>query len=324
MKMPSLLKRSPIVSIENALANLATRRETLEARKADAVARLDAARSARKNALASDTAADLTSHTRTVRECEDEIETLDGVLGDLAEQVTAQQLELAEAKDADVRAGAARQLEKIATAFDKAAAEMEGAMESLGRAAAAMVAALPETLKVVDFADYPPTGQNERERLVAVIVAEGIAKVFPAAIPTEFWGARHGVGHIAGMTRHFDLDGDKVRTYASAVEIPSHSAREAAGMLVSDRLRKRAELIVAGGASPDLADQEPFKLKAPEPPAIKHVEVFASADFCFRLKAGQPCRHPNRQRPAVGRATGNGDKPTASTERQCADLDHDL
>lgn len=52
--MKPVSRKTTTQSIEAELSNLASRRQTLEARKVDALAKLDAAKSARRNVLAGD------------------------------------------------------------------------------------------------------------------------------------------------------------------------------------------------------------------------------------------------------------------------------
>ncbi|WAJ30617.1 hypothetical protein [Antarcticirhabdus aurantiaca] len=299
MKNP--LKRDPISAAETELKNLAQRRGVLADRQRDAVARLDAARSARKNALSSDPTADLSGLTRAVQEAGDEVDTIASVLSDLDEQVGEAEGRLAAAKDAEVRSRSAKQLEGIAKSFDQAAADLEAALAGVGKAYAAMVAAIPETLQVVEIDErvIPPemsrsqnpdnvfSVQDVRQNalpndLARVVLAEGLARVCPMAFGMK--------GHFGGwrfsLTRAGQLDSAwpsfSVSDFASMSEV--HTAGEAAAKLVTDRLRDRARHIVAGDMSPNLDDAPIFRPK-PEPKPIPQVQVYALEDFAFRTEA---------------------------------------
>ncbi len=299
MKNP--LKRDPISAAETELKNLAQRRGVLATRQRDAVARLDAARSARKNALSSDPTADLSGLTRAVQEAGDEVDTVASVLSDLDEQVCEAEGRLAAAKDADVRARSANQLEAMAKSFDQAAADLEVALAGVGEAYAAMVAAIPETLQVVEIDErvVPPEMQTSQNPdnvfsvqdlrqdalpndLARVVLAEGLARVCPMAFGV---GGRWG-GWRASLSRVGKVDATSpsftAREMADLSELRTASA--AAAMLVSDRLRDRARHIVAGDMSPNLEDAPIFRPK-PVPKPILQVEVYALENFAFRTEA---------------------------------------
>lgn len=140
---------------------------------------------------------------------EDDIETLDSVLSDLTAQTEDAEARLAEANDKGERAVAAKTLQDIASNFDAGAAELEKAMGDVSKALAKMGAALPETLKVVDLPS-DQSNRSDRDRILSIVLADGIASAIPFAMPHQAW--RHGHGHGAALERSFHLD-DRLTDY---------------------------------------------------------------------------------------------------------------
>ncbi|MCO6050634.1 hypothetical protein NGM99_12655 [Mesorhizobium sp. RP14(2022)] len=286
MKISKLLGKDPVSTIEAAIANLAARRETLNGRLADATAKFEAARSARKSALASDPTADLSALTQAVRDNEDEIETIQGVLHDLDEQHAEQEELLAKAKDEDVRAASAKELERVAGAVDKAAVELNDAIAALAKAASKMVGAIPPSLHVIDFSEQLGDGESDKERLVAAVIAEGIAHAIPSAFPTEYFAKYDG--HASALRRLLDTDG-RARYYATGeLPIPT-DARTFAANFISERLRDRAKDIVAGELSPDLDDTDlvPVRFRPKIVPTFPLVQIYSLVHFAYRTAEGE-------------------------------------
>ena len=269
-------RKTTMQSIEAELSNLASRRQTLEARKVDALAKLDAAKSARRNVLAGDPTADLSRLNGDVRDVEDDIETLDSVLSDLTAQTEDAEARLAEANDKGERAVAAKALQDIASTFDAGAAELEKAMGDVSKALAKMGAALPETLKVVDLPS-DQSKRSDRDRILSIVLADAIASAIPFAMPHQSW--RHGYGHGAGLERLFNL-ADRVTEYSRDGDDNPLDAAAAARALVTDRLRGRADAILAGTASADLADRTVEPPVAPKP-VYQRVSVFVVSSFRY-------------------------------------------
>lgn len=281
MKTSSL--KSGTAAIEAEIVNLKTRHDTLDKRRADAEAKLQAVKTARRNVLSGDPSADLGNLNRDVRDAEDEIETLDGVLFDLREQLADAETRLTIAKDQGERTKVAKQLEAMASAFDAGAAELASAIALVEKAARKMVDVLPETLHVVDFRTELPDGQTERERLVASILAEGIAKALPFAVTSRMWGAKGSYAHLADLRRAFSIAEDSLTTEPGTSEllVEPTDVKSAAAVIVSDRLRSRAQRVVAGEIGTDLADKAPLQ-EAPKPmPRAPEVEFATTKHFSY-------------------------------------------
>ena len=284
-KLNIFSKQTPIAAIEQALSNLTARRQTLETRLGDATSKLEAARSARRSALESDPAADLQPLTRSVRDLEDEVATLNGVLDDLAAQYEQQMIALDRARDDDLRTASAKTLEGIATKVDRATEDLEAAALEVARAATKMLALLPPTLAVVKIDETLPEGQSESQRLISIIVADALCSQVPWLLPATIWGGGVGNGHTAELRRFFDLAGH-VRTAVRDTDqiAATTSATSSAQALITDRLRDRAKGILAGDLAPELDDVDPVSLvRIPPKPVIAMVEVFATQNFAFRL-----------------------------------------
>ncbi|KHJ55124.1 hypothetical protein LA66_00075 [Aureimonas altamirensis] len=269
-------RKTTTQSIEAELSNLASRRQTLEARKVDALAKLDAAKSARRNVLAGDPSADLSRLNGDVRDVEDDIETLDSVLSDLTAQTEDAEARLAEANDKGERAVAAKTLQDIASTFDAGAAELEKAMSEVSKALAKMGAALPETLRAVDLRS-DGSGRNDKDRLLGIILADAVCSIFPAAFKSRPWGA--GGASIIGMDRNFSLSG-QVWEWTDHVDNDPLEATAAARALVTDRLRGRADAILEGTAPADLID-EPIVETKPAKPPMQKVAILPISNFSF-------------------------------------------
>lgn len=297
--MRNPLKRNPITAAESELANLAARRETLETRRANAAAALDAARSARRNALSNDPTMDLSALNRAVRDGEDELETLSGVLADLADEVANADRRLTDAKDDELRAASAKALEGVAIAVDNAAADLERGLSIVGKAYAALVAAIPETLHVVELDErivppersttISPPGVFQVEEysrqalpndLARAVLAEGLSRLCPMA-----FGYRRERGDWRFELRramHLAATRPSFSTPDLAAGGRSVPATEAAVHLISGRLRDRAKHIVAGDMSPNLEDAPIFRPQ-PAPPVIPEVEVYVVENVCFSI-----------------------------------------
>jgi hypothetical protein len=297
--MNILGKRGGIAAIETELKNLGSRRETLEGRKAKAAANLDAARSSRKAALSGDPEADLSKLTLSVQQAADELETIDSVLADIADQTADAEQRLADAKDTSIRTSVAKELSDYADRYDAAAADLDTALKAVAKAYAALAKAIPDTLAVVELdgrVTPTPRGYQSPDGLLGfedyrqsalpndlarVVLAEGLAKVCPTAFP--YIGARPG--WRVSLDRASRLEGQPTfRVDDIEAMAMSQTAKEAAASLVSGRLRKRAATIIAGEAKPDLGDQAPWKPAEAGPAPIPRVEVFAVENFGFRLE----------------------------------------
>lgn len=104
-----------------------------------------------------------------------------------------------------------------------------------------------------------------------------ILPFIPFAMPHQAW--RHGYGHGAALERLFNL-ADRVTEYSrEGDDIPLDTAA-AARALVTDRLRNRADAILEGIASADLADRTVEPPVAPKP-VYHRVSVFVVSSFRY-------------------------------------------
>lgn len=302
----NVIKRLIGSSPASDLANLATRRETLEARKQKAIATLEAAREARKAALAGDADADLSKVTAAVRDAADNLETIDSVLADIGEETAAAEARLAAAQEADARSKATKELTAYADQFDNAAVALDTALKAVSKAYGSLVAAIPDTLAVVDIDGVAiPTEELARRGvpglyalqdgysaparphdLARLVLAEGLSK----AVPSAFAYAGENQGYRVSLDRAADLGVHPRRKHDDLSELQYQSAREAASLLVSNRLRDRAAAIATGELPPLLADRSPVKpvnRKQPEKTPAE-VMVFATRSFAFRIRDDRP------------------------------------
>ena len=290
---------SPITAVEGELANLRTRQAELQARKAEAEGKREAARSTRKAALAADTAGDITKHTKAVRDAEDEIETVDSVLTDVAAQITDVEERLADARDQDQREGAAVALEALAAQLGEYGRQFGAAMADVGRICREVVDTLPATMVIAEVPEKLKAGSNGTlfledyrgqatpAELIRIILAEGIAHAFRPA-----FAARHAGGDFEMvLKRAAGLDGRLTTGFREQgferVFSPEHTMQA----LITDRLLARAEGIRNGSLTADLIDVAPAKAKEPplppKPPAP--VKIVARETFNFRDIDGLKC-----------------------------------
>ncbi|WP_152048236.1 hypothetical protein [Aureimonas psammosilenae] len=268
----------PIAAIEAELANLETRRVTLNERRTKAADQYDAAREARKAALSNDPTADLSKLTAGVRDLEDEIEVLDGTLHDLAEQTDDARQRLANAKDRNVRGAASQTLIAIAGSVDVATDKLEIALAATAAAFDALVAEIPQTLRVVSIEGR----ETDSVMLARAILAEGLA----AACPGLF-AARSDYPFAYSELRRLSRPDNREPGYHfsnSADAGKVLDAKTMARQLVSDRLRNRADAVIAGKTDPDLNDRValvPVRLAQPTT-----IEILAVEDFSFHLVEG--------------------------------------
>jgi hypothetical protein len=287
--------KTPVADIASELDNLAACRETLATRREKVVAELTAARSARKTALSKDPGAELAGLTRSVRDSEDELDTIEGVLSDLDEQLADAVARKTVAEDQDQRITSAQQLQSIAIKVDDAAADLEKALALVGTAYAALINAIPDTLAVVELDQsitmegalpilqdgMRPARPND---LARAILAEGITRTCPGAMGIS----RDGNSWRMDLGRPVDLGTARPSYIVHDIHrvADAMTATQATTALISSRIRTRAEDIVSGKAPSHIEDR-PTLTPRMKPIAIKtDVEIIATTDFKFTLEDG--------------------------------------
>ena len=283
---------SPITAIEGELANLRTRQSELQARKSETEGKRDAARSARKAALAADTAGDITKHTKAVRDAEDEIETIDSVLADVANQIGDAEGRLAEAMDHDQREAAAAKLEALAAQLGEYGRQLGAAFAEVGRICSEAIDTIPATMAIAEVPEkvkasgsgalYLETyrGQATPAELIRIILAEGIAHAFRPAFAAML--VRGDLEMV--LKRAAGLDGRLTIDFREQGFERVLSPEEAMQALITDRLLSRAEGIRNGSLPADLIDVAPPKAKEPSTPAKAPAPVWIVARETFTLE----------------------------------------
>ena len=292
-------KLDPIATAEAELQNLRTRQTELRTRAGDAEQRRDAARTARKAALAADTGGDIGKHTGAVRDAEDELETIESVLSDVDAQIQETERKLATARDALARAEAAETLIQIGQHVDAAAEQLQAALAPVATAFAALLAALPASLKIVElpetakdrgdgnYAWVDHRGTAKPLDIARVILAEALANTCPGVfasqpVPGGDW--QPALRRLNGFGSAWITERFKHSELVVAITGP-----EAAAALVTERLKARATAILSGEQDSSLDDVAPpapitsaAPPKPPEPVKIIARETFTIEEFGSR------------------------------------------
>jgi hypothetical protein len=206
--------------------------------------------------------------TSAVRDATEELEAIESVLADAAEETIAAEQRLTAAQDVEARAAAVKALGAYASRYEKAASELDDSLKAVGKAFAALVDVLPETLAVVSLdGRVIPADQQHRpgpagmfvfqpcrdaarpHDLARAILAEGLARVVPVAFP---YGNAE-LGYRASLERAGSFEGNPSYFHGGLSEmLVMRTASQTAKALVIDRLRARAEAIASNEVGPDL------------------------------------------------------------------------
>ncbi|GLR60288.1 hypothetical protein [Rhizobium indigoferae] len=279
-----------IVSLETELANLNASREKLLAQRVAAIDELDKARADRRESLGQN--ADIVATSAAVRDLKARIMDLDELLGDVDHDISEISERLARERGVHDRNERADALEKIASATDKRAREIEVAVAGLKLAVIALRAELPEDIKLwpTHYAHRPhgsvdddnPTA-SPRE-VVAGVLADALARALPDLFDLSLDGYYRSALSRIMVPKGLRAD------WASDEPTQPLTAVKACEALISEPLRDLANEIRAGTASvSERGRPQVTYLKDPSPSRPPDEEVFVTSSLSyFATSVGPP------------------------------------
>ncbi|MBY3136281.1 hypothetical protein [Rhizobium laguerreae] len=280
-----------VARLETELANLRASREKLLAQRGAAIDELDKARADRRESLGQN--ADIVVTSAAVRDLKARITDLDELLADVDHDISDISGRLTRERAAHDRNERADALEKIASATDKRARDVEVAIAGLKSAIIALRGELPEDIKLwpTHYAHRPHGSVDEDNptasprELVAGVLADALAQ----ALPDLFDLSRDDYFRSA-LSRIMTPKGPRA-DWGSDEPTQPLTAGEACEALISERLRELAKDVRAGtiGPAPESVRRPVTYLKDPSPTRPPDEQVFVTASLSyFATSAGAP------------------------------------
>ncbi|TCA53740.1 hypothetical protein [Rhizobium leguminosarum] len=280
-----------LVRLETELANLTASREKLLAQRGAAIDELDKARADRRESLGQN--ADIVATSAAVRDLKARIMDLDELLGDVDHDISEMSERLTRERGVHDRNERADALEKIASATEKRARDVEVAVAGLTSAVNALRAELPEDIKLwpTHYAHRPHGSVDEDKltasprELVAGVLADALARVLP-----DLFDVSRDDYCRSALSRIMVPKGPRA-DWGSDEPTQPLTAVEACEALISERLRELANDIRAGTieSAPESGRRQVTYLKDPSPSLPPNEEVFVTSSLSyFATSVGTP------------------------------------
>ena len=257
--------------------------EQLRQRRSVVADLLEAARSKRREFIAKNPGEEVPSELRhSISIAEIDAKSTDEEILEYEAQIAEQEAALLYEQKRGEREAAAERLKAIAKAADAAGADLKTAVAAVAKACAALDAALPDDLAILDFAWHqgrPPhrteRGPASRREIVSMVLSEAIAHAVPTSFDVEY-------GYRSQLVRMFDLAGQPAFKIDHE-PAPAVDAAAATRRVITDRLRRRAEQILAGNLPAELDDVPALPPIEPtiSRPDLKDTEIFVRENFAY-------------------------------------------
>lgn len=282
MKNP-FKRNTDSASIEAELKRLADRKAETERKRSEVMQALEDARQARRQVLDADDDV-ISAASSKLKALQVNAADLSEMIDDIEAAIEAASERFRSAKDAEAREAAAAQLDIIASKIEGQAADFERAVKQLGKAARAMLSAIPAQVGVFPLSKYRrPEDRDERgdmasgREAVAAVLADALAAELP-----ELFDKYRDKGYRRAL---FCLMDPRAPYPDFRADTPTDPlpAKDVVASLIVDRMKARAGAIRSGEAAASL-DDVCLRVVAPRPQ--RAVELIALDNLCLVLENG--------------------------------------
>ncbi len=282
MKNP-FRKSGDSAAIEQELRRLAGRKADAERKRSEVLQALEEARQARRDVLDADDAA-IAAASGKLKALQVETTDLAELITDIDAAIEGASGRFRHAQEHEARSASAAQLDAIAAKIGDQSADFERAVKQLGKAARAMLSAIPAQVGVFPLSKYRrPEDRDERgdmasgREAVAAVLADALAAELP-----ELFDKYRDKGYRRAL---FCLMDPRAPYPDFRADTPTDPlpAKDVVASLIVDRMKARAGAIRSGEAAASL-DDVCLRVVAPRPQ--RAVELIALDNLCLVLENG--------------------------------------